>query len=242
MRYPEKAAGGFSRVDGNIAFYQRVQALAAECPSGATIVDFGAGRGLRGEATSPYKRELYDLRRPGRRVIGIDVDAAVLENPLVDEAHLVEPGGRLPIEDATVDLVVSDYTFEHVATPGHAAEELHRVLKPGGWICARTPNRWGYIAIGARAVPNERHIEVLRRLQPTKRPEDTFPTEYRLNTRSAIRKYFPADRFELAAMYTWDAEPDLYAGKSKLLAAAIGALRLLPPSLRSMWLIFLRKR
>jgi hypothetical protein len=48
--FPEIKAGGFSRVDGTIAFYTRVQAL---CPDRATILDFGAGRGKASEDPSP---------------------------------------------------------------------------------------------------------------------------------------------------------------------------------------------
>jgi SAM-dependent methyltransferase len=48
---------------------------------------------------------------------------------------------------------VSDFTFEHIVDPAQAARELDRVLKHGGWLCARTPNRYGYIALANRFVP-----------------------------------------------------------------------------------------
>jgi SAM-dependent methyltransferase len=45
---------------------------------------------------------------------------------------------RLPFEDATFDLVVSMNAFEHYHTPRKAAEEIMRVLKPGGQLLVRT--------------------------------------------------------------------------------------------------------
>ena len=240
MRFPEQAAGGFTRVDGNVSFYSRVQALLIDLPPGATVLDFGAGRGQAAEDPVAYRRELSDLRGAGRTVVGVDIDLAVTQNPRLDEAQVIGPNGRLPLGDQSVDLIVSDFTFEHVGDPAHTAAELDRVLKPGGWICARTPNRWGYIAVGARLVPNRLHVRALRFLQPDKAAEDTFPTKYRLNTRSALERHFPAPRFEVSA-YTMDAEGHLYAGSSRLLAAAIGSTRYFPPPLRSLWLAFIRK-
>lgn len=240
MHYTETAAGGYTRLDGDIAFFGRVQALLSELGPDAVVVDFGAGRGRASEDPVPYRRNLHDLRATDRRVIGLDVDPVVLENPLVDEAHIIEPGVRLPIPDASVDLIVSDFTFEHVDDPGPVAREFERILKPGGWVCARTPNKWGFIAIGARLVPNRLHVRALHTLQPGKHEVDTFPTRYRMNTRGALRRIFPAPAFEVHA-YTTDYEPHLYAGQSRVLTSALWALRALPAPLRSMWVVFVRK-
>ena len=87
-----------------------------------------------------------------------------------------------PIEDDRFDLVVSRYVFEHLPDPQWAARELLRVTKPGGWICAMTPNKWGYVAIAARLVPNRLHVAALRFIQPHNKEQDIFPTLYRLNT------------------------------------------------------------
>lgn len=244
IRYPEVLAGGYSRVDGQVAFSTRVHQLLCELEATAeslTIVDFGAGRGVRAESTSGVHRRLQDLRGPNRRVVGLDVDEAVEQNPLLDEAIVIDPAGRLPLEDGTVDLLVSEWVWEHLADPGHVASELKRVVRPGGWVCAYTPNKWGYIGIGARLVPNQRHHDVLTRLQEHKKPEDTFPTRYRLNTSRAFKRWFPAEDWELAA-YTHDAEPMLYAGNSRVLGAALRIAHHLPGPLRSTWFVFLRRR
>lgn len=239
--YPEMSAGGFSRVDGVIAFYCRVGALMAEIGPDAVVVDFGAGRGAFLEDQVRARRDARMLRGRAGRVVGIDIDRAVLSNPAVDEAHVVDVGHPLPLGDDTVDLVVSIYAFEHIADPAWAAEEIDRILRPGGWVCAMTPNRWGYIGLGARIIPNSLHVGMLRRLQPQKPAEDTFPTTYLLNTQAMLQRWFPPARYE-HAVWTMDNEP-AYVGHSGAAARLTKILfSLTPPALRSILFVFLRKR
>lgn len=239
--YPELAAGGFSRVDGTIAFYCRVNALLADMGAAPVVLDLGAGRGAFLEDEVRARRDVRLLRGRVGRVVGVDVADAVLANPAVDEAHVVAAGTRLPVDDGSVDLVVSDYTFEHIADPGWASGEIDRILRSGGWLCARTPNRWGYIGVGARAVPNRLHVAMLRRLQPGKAAEDTFPTTYLLNTPGALQRWFPPDRYD-HVVWTMDNEP-AYVGRSAAAARLNKALFwATPPPLRSILLAFLNKR
>ena len=235
--YPELGAGGFSHVDGTVQFYARINALVAP---NHTVVDLGAGRGVFLEDPVVYRRELRRLQGKARRVIGLDVDPAVLDNSSLDEAHVMEPNGRFPLADESVDLLVSDFTFEHIDAPEHVASEIGRVLRPGGWLCARTPNKWGYIAMGARVVPNRLHNAMLRYLQPAKQERDTFPTRYRMNTAADLRKLFPEDRFEHFS-YTADGEP-AYAGSSPMAwRLTDGVLHRAPRSHRSLLYVFLRR-
>lgn len=235
--YPETRVGGFSRVDGNIEFYQRVTSLLL--PE-MTVLDFGAGRGAFLDDDVPYRRNLANFHGRVGRVIGVDIDDAVVDNPSLDMAHVVHEGQPIPIADATVDLVVSSFVFEHVRDPAWVAAELGRVLRPGGWICARTPNKWGYIGVSARLVPNILHVAMLKKLQPTKPAADTFPTAYRLNTRRDLATYFPPEHYE-HVIYTKDTEP-AYFGHS--VAAWRGAqllFRLTPPALGATLYVFIRK-
>lgn len=45
----------------------------------------------------------------------------------------------LPFEDGSVDLVFSYHTLEHVENYLFALGEIHRVLKPGGWLLLGVP-------------------------------------------------------------------------------------------------------
>lgn len=235
--YPETSVGGFSRVDGTVAFYTRVNALLRP---GMTVLDFGAGRGLYLDAQPSYARDLQHLRGKVARVVGVDVDPVVLSNPGLDEAHVVPAGTPLPLPDASVDLVVSDHVFEHVEDPDAVVAELERVVRPGGWICARTPNRHGYIALGARLVPNRLHARALSSLQPGRHERDVFPTRYRLNTPAQLRQHFPPDRFE-TVVYAHDPEP-AYFGRSVVAWRVVDtASRLLPRRLGATLMVFVRK-
>lgn len=235
MGYPEMAAGGFSHVDGTVQFYARINALLAP---GHTVVDLGAGRGAFLEDPVVYRRELRRLRGKVSRVVGLDVDPAVLRNPALDEAHVLAAGGLFPLPDDSVDILISDFTFEHIEDPQHVASEIGRVLRPGGWICARTPNKWGYIGVGARTVPNRLHNAALRRLQPAKQERDTFPTRYRMNTLPALRRLFPAGHYEHHS-YVADSEP-AYAGASTAAwRFADGVLHRAPRRCRSVLYVFI---
>jgi 2-polyprenyl-3-methyl-5-hydroxy-6-metoxy-1,4-benzoquinol methylase len=205
--YPESRVGGFSSVDGTIEFYSRVNSLLV---SDMTVLDVGAGRGIWFlEDRVPYRRALRTMRGKVDRVIGIDPDAVVLENPSLDEGRVMA-GAALPIDSGSIDLIICDSVFEHVADPTSFIFELERVLKPGGWLCARTPNRFGYPALVARVIPNALHARVLRRVQPTRDAEDVFPTWFRLNTRKQLSRYFREPSWS-GVVYSVNGEPS-YAG------------------------------
>jgi SAM-dependent methyltransferase len=236
--YPEVAAGGFTHMDGTVEFYQRINALLA--PE-MTVLDFGAGRGQFIEDEVVCRRGLHRIRGKVASVIGLDVDDVVLNNPGLDRANLIVAGHSLPLEDCSIDLIVSDWTFEHVGNPTWAAGELDRVLRPGGWICARTPNRWGYIGMGARLVPNRLHTAVLRRLQPQKEAKDTFPTAYRMNTMRELSRLFPSARYQNCT-YTMNNEPAYFGSSMTAWRLARSAFRLTPTRFSAVLYVFLRKR
>ncbi|MCA1674038.1 MAG: methyltransferase domain-containing protein [Actinobacteria bacterium] len=236
--YPESAAGGFSRNDGTVAFYQRVQALLRP---DSVVIDFGAGRGQFLEDPVPMRRDLQLLRARAAEVIGLDLDPAVLENPALTSAHIIESGSPLPVADESADLVVSDWTFEHVTDPFWLGDELYRVLRPGGWICARTPNKWGATGIGGRIIPNRLHHRALAILQPAKNTADTFPTAYRLNTARALHTVFSVERFSHHS-YRDESEPTYAANSTVAWRASMALSAILPNRMASNWLVFLRKK
>jgi len=127
--YPETRAGGFPRNSNQVLFFSRVRALLGE---GMSVLDFGAGSGKWQRLPPGFRKDLICLRGHCRRVIGVDVDEAVLKNPLLDEAHVVHPEDRLPFGDQSFDMIVSWAVLEHVADPRFVAGEFARLLKPGG--------------------------------------------------------------------------------------------------------------
>lgn len=237
--YPEAAVGGFSRLDGQIEFYTRINALV---DPKSRVLDFGAGRGHWAVDPMPeMSRRLRMLRGRVAEVVGTDVDPAVLTNPALDTAQVVALGDPLPFEDHAFDLVIADHVVEHVNRDDaqDVADDVMRVLRPGGWFAARTPNKWGMIGIGARVVPNRLHVRTLRRLQPDRKAEDVFATRYTMNTRRDLARLFAGHDLH---MYGHTSEPT-YFGRSALawrLAAGLG--RVTPPRLAPTLMIFVQKR
>ncbi len=237
--YSEYAAGGFPPNSHFILYFNRVNALIG--PE-SRVLDFGAGRGKLQAIETGWKRHLCSLKGRCARFIGVDVDPVVLKNPMTDENHLIGSDGTIPLPDASVDLVTSWAVLEHVTNPEITAQELDRVLKPGGWLCAWTPNKWGYVGIGARLVPNQFHAAILRKIGIDGRlDEDVFPVAYKMNTRAALKHLFPLGRYEHhVALRT---SPPGYHGGNIFLGRFFQFYDLMmPPVGRSLLYVFLRKK
>ena len=234
--YREIAAGGFSRRDGTVQFYTRVEAL---LEPQMTVLDFGAGRGILADAP-PVMRRLANLKGKVARVIGLDVNPAVAQNPFLDSG-LVYDGGAFPLENESVDLVVSDHTFEHICDAEHVACEIHRVLRGGGWLCARTPYFASLHAIASRLVGNKNQVSALAFVQPGRKDIDIFPTAYRMNSGRALRKLFPANKW-FDASYTWTPEPTYFGASTALFQVLRIYYALKEPLFGEVLMVFLRKR
>ncbi len=55
---------------------------------------------------------------------------ADLESPLADMHFDVQ---NIPMEDASVDVIICNHLLEHVEDDARALTELYRVMRPGGW-------------------------------------------------------------------------------------------------------------
>jgi SAM-dependent methyltransferase len=182
--------------DGTVQFYGWVR----EHVGGTTrLLNLGAG--------PPTRSPLRVFRGEVARVVGADIDPVVLNNDELDEGVLIE-GGRLPLDDASFDAIVSDFTLEHVEDPAGFLAEARRVLAPGGSMFFRTPNKHHYVATISRWTPHWFHTLVANRARNL--PADAhepWPTFYRLNTPRDIERAAHEAGFRDLEMRMCEAQP-----------------------------------
>ena len=234
--YPESSFGGFTRVDGTVAFYTRVQALAN--PQ-SVVVDFGCGRGAYAGDPVPFRRDLRIFKGKVARVIGLDANPAAGENPFLDAFHRLD-GPHWPLENESVDLILCDNVLEHLPEPAAFFGEARRALRPGGVVCIRTPNALNYIALLSRLVPNRSHARVLAKAKPGLAEEDIFPTFYRCNTLPAVRRALRQHGFE-AAVLGYEAEPSYLSFSAAAYALGVLHQKLSPGLFKAAIFAFGRK-
>ncbi len=120
-------------------------------------------------------------------VVGID-----LESTLETDNHAVPFGvrgdvGTLPFSANSFDLVISRSVVEHLEYPERVFREFFRVLRPGGKVIIITPNKYDYVSLIAALTPYWLHRSLVSKIFQVSE-DDVFPTLYRANTISAIRK------------------------------------------------------
>ncbi len=92
---------------------------------GVTL-DVGCGR-------KPYEKTFF---AGAEKYVGLDY--------LTDRStpDVIGSATNIPLGDAGFDTVVSTEVLEHVPDPLKALREMHRVLKPGGYLILSTPMYW----------------------------------------------------------------------------------------------------
>lgn len=117
--------------DAFLAIRDRIVAL-AEPSETDLVVDLGAGTGLLALALAPHVAEVVAVDISERMLERLDAHAAAdgIKNLTTLEADL----RRLPLDDESATLVVSNYAFHHLDDAGKelALSEARRVLRPGG--------------------------------------------------------------------------------------------------------------
>jgi SAM-dependent methyltransferase len=125
-------------------FQDMLRECGTEMNADSLILDFGCGEG----------GIVYQLRKQGFKAFGVDI-VNDYENvqKLSEEEGLVKADEevfrvidmsnyRIPFDENTFDVVISDQVFEHVQNYPEALAEIKRVLKPGGSSMHIIPSRY----------------------------------------------------------------------------------------------------
>ena len=141
-----------SAVEGQIEFehYHRY-CLARDLCDGCDVLDVASGEG--------YGAAL--LAGVARSVTGVEIDPGVVAHAeanyrIANLRFLQGDALALPLPDASVDVVISFETLEHVADHARFIGEVRRVLRPCGLFVVSTPDRAVYSAPGSD--PNPYHV------------------------------------------------------------------------------------
>lgn len=100
------------------------------------------------------------------------------------------PDGSIPFPDEYFDVIVTVMVMEHIANPAVFLKEVARVLRPGGHFVGHTISGSHYVTWIRRMLdimPHSFNQWLVKKLY-NRAEEDTFPTHYRLNRDSQIKR------------------------------------------------------
>ncbi len=151
---------------------------------GQRVLDAGCGRYLK------FCKELSGTAH----MVGIDLET-VLETDNRSAPFGVRGDiGKLPFPSGHFDMVISRSVVEHLEDPPQVFREFARVLRPGGKVVIITPNKYDYVSLIAAITPYQLHRSLVSRIFQVSE-DDVFPTLYRANTVSRMRKAFTSAGF-----------------------------------------------
>lgn len=144
---------------------------------GQRLLDAGCGRYLK------FCKELSGTAR----VVGIDLGSTLETDNQSAPFGVRGDLSRLPFASEQFDMVISRSVVEHLDDPLLAFREIGRVLRPGGKVVIVTPNKYDYVSLIAAITPYRLHRRLVSRIFQSSE-DDVFPTRYRANTLSSMRK------------------------------------------------------
>lgn len=127
---------------------------ALQIVDGLDVLDLACGEG--------YGTSMLGQR--ARRVFGVDIAVEAIKHAssryMSDNISFLRGrADNIPIGDASVDIVVSFETIEHVKEQQRMLTEIKRVLRPGGALLLSSPNKQNYT--DETGVSNKFHIKEL---------------------------------------------------------------------------------
>jgi ubiquinone/menaquinone biosynthesis C-methylase UbiE len=123
--------------------------------SGKVILDIACGEGFGSKIISKSSKFVY----------GVDISKDVIENAkksyhIPNLEFLVGNATSIPLNDQTIDVVISFETIEHLELHNEMMKEIKRVLKPDGTLVISSPDK-GYYEKNLPQNNNQYHIKEL---------------------------------------------------------------------------------
>jgi SAM-dependent methyltransferase len=151
-------------------------------------LDIGCGRRLFPQ-WMPGSDELQtEMLDKVKSAFGLDPDLPSLRDNHFLRARVQGESSKLPFAGGSFDLVTANMVVEHIVDPGALLFEAHKALAPGGLFLFHTPNFYSYATILAWLVPDSIKTRLVGFFEGRKE-EDVFPTLYRMNTASSVKRF-----------------------------------------------------
>jgi 2-polyprenyl-3-methyl-5-hydroxy-6-metoxy-1,4-benzoquinol methylase len=149
-------------------------------------LDAGCGWRPLAENLDSLENELVNL---AGTTVGVDLDFSHLRKHINISWRVCASIGSLPFPDESFDLITCNMVVEHLPTPLPVFLEASRVLAPGGVLMVHTPNTRNYLVLAnilaKKLLPRS---VVLALVNDGRATDDIYPTYYRANNASALRK------------------------------------------------------
>jgi SAM-dependent methyltransferase len=183
----------------------------------ARVLDLGCGRG----------GVLEQLGDAVAQPLGFDPDpASLVEHRLPRLPRAQALADRLPLRDASIDLIACSWVFEHLPQPERVFSEMRRVLKPTGKAVFLTPHSHSLVVLLNRVLRPVQH-RLVERLYG-RAEVDTFPILYRANTRAQIMRLAAESGLHCETLRSID-DPTYLAFHPLLFRLSVGLSRFTPP-------------
>jgi SAM-dependent methyltransferase len=155
-------------------------------------------------ACGNYNYFLKDIKLTGRLTIGVDIDPTVhLTNKLHDNFLICDLHSI--ITEKKYDLILSLYTWEHLASPELVLSNFFNILTDNGVLIIIAPQRYYYISLIALFAPDFIKDMLWRTIRNFK--QMPFKTYFRLCDRQSLTRAATKTGFRLEFFKSVDAPP-----------------------------------
>lgn len=154
-------------------------AIACDYVKDKIVLDIASGEGYGSNLLSKY----------AKHVTGVDIseESIILANKKYNKHNLIFKNGStssIPLDNYTIDVVVSFETIEHHDEHDEMMKEIKRVLKPNGVLILSTPDKKYYSDIPKTVNPH--HVKEL----------------YLIEFKDLVKKYFNKSEFFYQKMFS----------------------------------------
>jgi SAM-dependent methyltransferase len=160
------------------------------------LLDAGCGSG---------KETVINYKEKAKLAIGIDLSPEIENNNTLHK-KIVGSVYEIPLDNNSVDIIVTQSLIEHLEKPERLFQEASRVLKPGGIFILMTPNLMGWRSFISKCTPFWFHVIMNKKLYGVNK-KDVFPTHYKANTISKLKKLLKNNDFTIIDQYFYEPSP-----------------------------------